>query len=648
MSKKKRRPVRPQRPPAPAIPKALVAELLEARRLADTGRQLESLELLRSLDQVYPNRAEVLLALADAYYELHDYGPHSSVMERLVRLRPDDPRLNLALAGARLLNLRPVLALQTFRQFLERWPDDEQADVARQTIEEMEPAVNEMLATTGLTGEDAFELAMLHEESQSLMQQGRTSQARRVAEELLRRRPDFIPALNNLSLIHRMEGDVQRAIEAAERVLSLAPENHHALANLTHYLMVSGRLAESRRAADRLRALRTDAVDLWSKQAEAFSYLGDDEAVMEAFRSSREAAQERPPYEEALLLHLAAVATLRLGDEARAREYWRQALAADGGMDVVRDNLDDLVQPVAERHAPWAFGFPQWVPQQALRDLARQVESVDEPEGETALATAFRRYLAEHPHIEALVPVLLDRGDPAAREFGLRLALTSRTPTMLEALRDFAVSRRGPDSMRFDAARAASKAGLFPSDTVRLWLGGEWRETLLIGWELHSDPILRHSRRVEEWLLQAREAVDAGDRERADELFEKALAAEPDAPDLLYDRAMSLGRQGRVSEAEAAMQGLFERHPDFPIARAGLAQILARRGELEHAKELIQPLLQQERLHFTEFGTLCSAQIEIGLAESNREEAQTWVNLLAAADPDNPALPYWRRRIGGR
>jgi len=528
-----------------------LTELFEANRLVTTGRAIDALELLRSLDQVYPNRAEVLLALADVYHELRDYGQYASVMERLVRLRPDDPKLNLALAGARILNLRPVLALQSFRRFLERWPNDEQADLARKTLEEMEPAVNEMLAATGLTGDDAVELAILHEESQSLLQQGKLAQARKVVEELLRRRPDFIPALNNLSLIHRIEGNVGRAIEAAERVLSLNPENHHALANLAHYLCVSGRLAESRSVAERLRGLRSEAVDLWSKKAEAFSYLGDDEAVLEAFHAAEASGQDRSPYEAALLHHLAAVASLRLGNETQAREYWRQSLAADGGMDVARENLDDLALPVSERNAPWAFAFPQWVSQQAIRDLAHQVDSVDNRQGEVGLATAFRRYLCENPQVATLIPILLDRGDPAARDFGLRLAAMARTPEMLEALRDFALSQRGPDALRHEAARAAAKAGLFPSDTVRLWLGGEWRDSLLKGWELHEEPLVRHSRRVEEWLRQASEAVDAGYNQRAAELFEKALAAEPDAPDLLYNKAISYGRQGRKAEAEA-------------------------------------------------------------------------------------------------
>jgi len=79
-----------------------------------------------------------------------------------------------------------------------------------------------------------------------------------------------------------------------------------------------------------------------------------------------------------------------------------------------------------------------------------------------------------------------------------------------------------------------------------------------------------------------------------------------------------------------------------------MAQILLRRGEIEEAKALIQPLLTREQLHFREFAALCSAQIELSLAEENREAAESWLAMWAAADPDNPSLSLWRRRVGSR
>src|SRR5205085_10342975 len=128
--------------------------------------------------------------------------------------------------------------------------------------------------------------------------------------------------------------------------------------------------------------IHSDLEDLSAKKAEAFSYLGDDEAVMEAFREADLSAPDQPLPADALPYHLAAVASLRLGDEPQARRYWKQAQQCDPSMILAQDNLDDLAKPVGERHAPWAFGFPQWVPHQALRDLARRVETANRRHGE--------------------------------------------------------------------------------------------------------------------------------------------------------------------------------------------------------------------------------------------------------------------------
>ena len=51
-----------------------------------------------------------------------------------------------------------------------------------------------------------MELAAQHEELRSLLVQGSYPEARRAAEQLLRRWPDFAPALNNLSQVHAQEG----------------------------------------------------------------------------------------------------------------------------------------------------------------------------------------------------------------------------------------------------------------------------------------------------------------------------------------------------------------------------------------------------------------------------------------------------------
>jgi tetratricopeptide (TPR) repeat protein len=644
MSKKKRR---AGPPPVAAVPKQLIAELAEAQWLMSRGRSNQALEILRSLDQVYPHRTEVLYELLNAYLQLKDYLYYQATCERLLRLLPNDAEITLALAEAYMINLRPASALRTFRRFLERWPNHENAPEARKTVAEpLEPVACEMLAQMGLTGDEGLELAAMHEEGQWLLQQGRYAQARRVEEELLQRRPQFAPALNNISLTYRAEGDLKAAIVTAQRVLDFDPDNIHALANLTCYLCVSGRVAEAERFAERLRAINSTHSDLWVKRAEALSHLGDDQGVLDAFSGGEQAGDSVLPSDKALLHHFAAVAALRSGREEEARQHWRDALKLSPGMKRAEDNLADLSLPVGERHAPWAFGFSQWVPQRAIRELATQAQRASRPGKEEEVKRAAQRYLSQHPEMVVLISIWLDRGDPEARQFGLRLARMAETPETLAALGDFALSQRGPDALRMEAAQAATRAGRLPSGPVRLWVRGEWREVMAIGFDIHSEPTWQHAPEVEAWLEEATDALSDHAPQQAEQLLRHALAVEPEAPDLINNLAVAYEQQGRRQEARELIRQMFEQYPDYPFARISMAQITARDGRLDEAEALLKPLLERQRFHFSEFEALCHAMIAVYVAQGNRDAARSWLEMWAATNPDDPRIAELRRRIG--
>jgi hypothetical protein len=60
---------------------------------------------------------------------------------------------------------------------------------------------------------------------------------------------------------------------------------------------------------------------------------------------------------------------------------------------------------------------------------------------------------------------------------------------------------------------------------------------------------------------------------------------------------------------------------------------------------LLAPLLTQHRLHTSEFAALCRAQIELLLAQHNREAARSWFELWQSAQPDNPALSRYQGQL---
>src|SRR5262249_28952269 len=243
-----------------------------------------------------------------------------------------------------------------------------------------------------------------------------------------------------------------------------------------------------------------------------------------------------------------------------------------------------------------------------------------------------------HPALTTLAPILLDRGDPAGRDFALMLAKTARTPELLAMLRDFALGQRGTDAQRFEAANVASEAGVPPRGPVRMWQGGEWGEVMLLAFEIHEEPSNKHSPRVAALAQQAWDAQHRDEDARAERLLKEALELEPELPDLLNNLAQAYQGQGRYAEAEALIRQVHERFPDYFFGRIGVSQYLARDGKLDEARQLLMPLMQQQRLHTSEFRALCHAHITIALAAGDRHAAENWLALWERVETDHPML----------
>ena len=644
MSKKKQRvghkPDRSARPPTPSLIKGLE----QADALIQRKRWDEALEVLQSLDRRYPNRPEVLTELVNLYHDLQDMRGYQEACERLVKADPNNPDLALALAGSYAANARPALAMRAFRRFLERWPDHQRAGEVRKTLTNLEGIMREMLADLGLSGEQGEDIAVLHETVQSLLEQGKYRDMRAVAEDLLRRYPNFAPALNNISLAYSLEGKFDQAIATAERVLSFAPDNIHALSNMIRFFCVSGRPDEAAPYARRLKDSTAQAADGWMKKLDGLSYLADDAGILEVYEQALRSGDLEAPFTGATPHHFAAVAALRLGRETEARRYWQQSLKLDPKFVLAQENLADLKKPIDERHVPWAFGMPNWLNQKTIEDLITQTEPAARRGGE-AVEHATRRYLRQHPEMVGLVPLLLDRGDPNARQFAQKLAMMAETPEMLTALHDFALGQRGPDELRIEAAHAAAAAGLLPAGLTRLWIKGEWRDLLLLGFEVHGEAESNLTPQVESLLAEAIDRLYDDEPIDAEGLLKRALEIEPGHPSLLNNLAKAYEAQGREADAHALLRQLHERHPDYLFGRIGMAMLHIQKGEIAEAEVMLEPLSAQRRWHISEYAAFCGAQIELLLAQGSREAARSWLDMWENADPDNPILDHFRQRL---
>jgi Tfp pilus assembly protein PilF len=207
--------------------------------------------------------------------------------------------------------------------------------------------------------------------------------------------------------------------------------------------------------------------------------------------------------------------------------------------------------------------------------------------------------------------------------------------------------------MRSRAARLAAQAKLLPKDKVKLWIAGECREIMLMAYELHDEPIVKHSKRVESLLGEALMLLRQRGKEpwsKAEELLKKALVIEPEAPDLMNNLAVAFMQQGRVGEVNTLIRDIVARHPDYIFASAALARLHLESRDVEAAEALLKPFLSRDRFHILEFCEFMDAYIELMLAKQNEDVARSWLgmweNVSSQMQFSHPKLDYWKKRLG--
>ncbi len=629
------------------LPRRLREGLDEAGELLDKGKPAQALELLEELDERYPNQVYVLEMMANACYDLQDNRGYLKAMRSLHRLTPNRPEIKLGTAGACLANGYLVLALEAFREFLKRWPQHERANEVRKTVRQLEEGLPKILAESGLDFEADFDFAVQHEEVQVCLNSGDFGRGKALIEKLQRQKPHFVPPLNNLSQIYWLEGDLPRAIEACQRVLAIEPDNVHALANLVRYLYMSGRKEETHPYLERLKTSTAKASERWIKIAEALAFVGDDQGLLDlADRANREA----DPLElDEHFYHFVAVSKYMLGDEKGARADWQRALKQNPHFEPAQENLADLKKPAHERNGPWAFPLSNMLPHTTILEMTRAVERAAKSKDENALQPAMQRFLDLHPELLQLAPFFLERGDSQAKELVIKLAETSAHPAWLDLLKGFAFGQKGSDEMRLKAAQVLSKHKVAPRGQVKMWIQGQWRSILLLGFEITPEPI------VDQYPLQTKalelmgKAVQAlMDKEwaKAEEYLRKALVIQPEHPGLLNNLAMALTMQEKREEAEAIIGHIIEAFPDYFFGQMTAARKAIVAKDYEKARSILNHWMETKDLfHVTEFNTLCKTQIDLLLAEKNTDGALSWMEMWEQTEPEDNEFEEYRQRL---
>lgn len=613
----------------------------EARFLIEAERWHEAMEFLRETIKSYPTEVRFWQLLAAAASQISDTLTMQEAFGTLKRLTPADTEASLGLAFAYALDDRTALSYRQLQDFLQNSPANEKSDEAARMMDQQEIALLELLARFGFPdGGEGLALACLHEEAQVLLNQRKFEEAKAKASALIERRPEFTPAYNNLSLILFMNGEAERAAETARLVIEKDPVNFHALSNLVRFYVFLGEQEQAREFAERLRTVTGDAPDLWIKKVEAFTFAGDDEAVVEVYRR---ASRDRKNFEpDSYGKHLAAFGYYQLGKERQARKIWEEILDEDPDFDFALDNLEELELPANERSV-FALPARYWIPERYVEELSKETSQIKYGRRfEKNLQKKLAGYFERHPNILHVLSLLLERGDEFAQNFALTFLRGAATAESFAVLKNFALGQKGSDEMRYRAAMALNEAGQLPGK-VKLWHDGEWREMMLMTFEITGEPtdIYPMKPKAQQLLRRGLEAMHRKNLDLADDYFHKALEANGvDHPSLLYNILTIRQMKTDRLKADKDLAEIVRRFPDYSFAAISLAISKVRKDEIEAARHLTERFYEKKKWHVSEIKMWFYFNLELALAENHFDSARRSLEMLRNFD-ENLDEKYW-------
>jgi len=628
------------------LPRRLREGLDEAESLLEDGDAQKALELLTELDGKFPRQVDVLGLMANAQLELGNQRGYLHALYQLHELTPNRADVKLGLAGAYFTNNLMGLALRTFRQFLKQWPRDERAADVQKTIAVLELGLTESLEKLDFTLETGLDFSCRHEELQLLMELGHHERCKRLAKDLLAQRPHFVPTLNNLCQIHWLEGELAVAIETARKVLEIEPDNVHALANLARFLYMQGNKAEALAFAGRLKKSKAEAADGWTKRAEALSFICDDEAVLALPDQAKRAGEADQLH--GVVWHWCAVAEYRRGNIAKARADWQKSLKLAPYFLLSALNLEELKKPAYERVCPQAFTMDEWLPKKIFENLLLVLKRSAGKKDDQRFQQDVSAYMDAHPEILQFVSDALLWGDAPSRELALNFVDMSAHPGLLEILKGFTLGQAGPDAERLEGLQHLTKYGVFETgEMVELWREGKPTQVLTLGFQISYDspdkPQLRPG--VLRLMEQAMNALHSADGSKAEGLLRKALEIQPEEPSLLNNLAASLQMQKKMAEANLLADTIAEKFPNYFFGQVIAVRRALQAGDLERAQTIIDRMMKKKELHVTEFGALCGCQIDLLIADEKPEGAVSWFGMWEQGYPEDPALEHYRDRM---
>jgi tetratricopeptide (TPR) repeat protein len=600
-----------------------------ARALADAGKWPEHVEVLAGQAQLLDDEEDVVATL----YRI----------ATVVETRLDDP----------------VRALAAYQQVLARAPDHELAlnailrlQRAQSRWEDLIETERRLLAATERPEEAAAILFRIGQIAEDHL--ARADEAIAAYKEALARLPSYRLARVGLEGLLRARGAFGELAELLEQQAVTAPAPIDRARLLTQAAMLLELHAADAGGLERPAALYREALSaapqlpaaLWGL-ARIRERAGDWAAVAAAFEALAGAASE-PPARARLLIRLARVVELHLGDPARAAQLYEQAMALEAGPAACFDRLRLALSETGDS-VGWLEMAASATRDPRLASALLRLRAAAIEHGGGSADTAAEAYSASLRHSNEAQTL-----DGLARSLA-RLKNDPRLPAITAArarlLRDgpcralllCAAGALFEESDRLDEADGAygdalaSAPDFPPALDGRRRLrqkGGEWAEAAAAAASLASqmrDP----GNQVEMYEEAARLCLERlGDQAAAVNHYRAVLAAQPGHADALARTLEILEESGAWADAAAVLSDQIEAITDEGVR----SELLVRRAHIlaERLGDVLAAINDVERAVRLRPGTpdLVRLLAELHVAAGHWADAARAYEKVAEAAPD--------------
>jgi tetratricopeptide (TPR) repeat protein len=283
-----------------------------------------------------------------------------------------------------------------------------------------------------------------HDRARSLLEEGRFHEAVRLLEKLVRRKPEFTAARNNLALGYFYIGRFDLCLETIGEVLDRDPGNLHALCNLALVYRHTG-------DQERLQALTEALGKIYPFQHEHLFKLATTMGILgrheEAYRNFRRLLKEHP-IEDPCLYHYCAVSAFNTGRYDEAERYWRLSDRVDEDVRRVARFYLSVLDTLGNLPEPRAISYQHQLPFEEL---------MNGPDRDDA---AVKQALRRDPLQRASLMWALEHGDEATKLQAIKAMGAVRSGEVQEALRRFLQQPEEDDYLKRVAVFVLRSLGL--------------------------------------------------------------------------------------------------------------------------------------------------------------------------------------------